>query len=80
MKKFDGQLNVEQRELLLDLYIEGLDESDDEKVAKVLQLTLRDARLDEMINEINSVYAQEFGFDELANTVVELARTFAERI
>lgn len=73
MKIIDGQLNGEQRELLVDLYVEGLDEANDEKVAKVLQFTLRDEVLDEMINEINSVYAQESGFDELTKIVVELA-------
>jgi hypothetical protein len=73
MKRFDRQLNGEQRELLIDLYIEGLDESSDEKVAKVLQFTLRDEVLDEMISEVNSFYAQELGLDELTKTVVELA-------
>ena len=73
MNRFDGQLNGEQRKLLIDLYVEGLDESNDEKVAKVLQYTLRDSILDEMISRINSHYAAELGFDELAETVVELA-------
>lgn len=73
MNRFDGQLNGEQRKLLIDLYIEGLDESNDEKVAKVLQFTLRDSILDEMISRINSHYAAELGFDELTETVVELA-------
>lgn len=74
MKEFYGQLNDEQRELLIDLYVEGLDAKDDEKVAKVLQFALRDGTLDEMISRVNSFYAQELGFDELADTVVELAR------
>lgn len=74
MKEFKGQLNDEQRELLIDLYVEGLDAKDDEKVAKVLQFALRDEALDEMINRVNSFYAQELGFDELSKTVVELAR------
>lgn len=73
MKKNDGQLNGEQRELLIDLYIEGLDAKDDEKIAKVLQFTLRDEELDERISRVNSFYAQELGLNELAQTVVELA-------
>lgn len=74
MKEFKGQLNDEQRELLIDLYVEGLDEGNDEKAATVLQFTLRDEILDEMVNRVNSAYARELGFDELAKTVVELAR------
>jgi hypothetical protein len=73
MKKNDGQLNGEQRELLIDLYIEGLDARDDEKIAKVLQFTLRDEELDERISRVNSFYSQEIGLNELAQTVVELA-------
>lgn len=73
MKSFDGQLNGEKRKLLIDLYIEGLDESNDEKVAIVLEYTLRDSILDEMITRINSYYAAELGFEELAETVVRLA-------
>lgn len=73
MKRFDEQLNDNQRRLLIDLYIEGLDECNDEKVAKVLDFTLRDEELDQMVSRVNSFYAQELGFDELANTVVELA-------
>lgn len=74
MKEFEGQLNGERRKLLIDLYIEGLDESNDEKVAKVLHFTLRDEELDEMVSRVNWFYAQELGFNELAEKVVELAR------
>lgn len=73
MKSFDGQLNDEQRKLLIDLYIEGLDEGNDEKVGRVLQFTLSDSTLDEMVNRVNSHYAVELGFDELTETVIALA-------
>lgn len=73
MNRFDGQLNENQRRLLIDLYIEGLDEGNDEKVSRVLGFTLRDEELDQMVSRVNSFYAQELGFDELAETVVELA-------
>lgn len=73
MNRFDGQLNEEQRKLLIDLYIEGLDTGDDEKAAKVLEFTLRDEELDRMVSRVNSFYAQELGYDELAEKVVELA-------
>lgn len=73
MNRFDGQLNENQRRLLIDLYIEGLDEGNDEKVSRVLNFTLRDEELDQMVSRVNSFYAQELGFDELADTVVELA-------
>lgn len=73
MKRIDGQLNGEQRRLLIDLYVEGLDEGNDEKVAKVLQFTLRDEEFENMISRVNSFYAQELGLDELAEKVVELA-------
>lgn len=73
MEKSNEKLNDRQRELLLEFYIEGLDEADDAKVAKVLQFSLRDETLDAQIDEINSFYAQELGFDNLAQTVVRLA-------
>lgn len=53
-----------------------MDESNDEKVAKVLQFTLRDEEFDEMISRINSCYAAEIGLNELAKTVVELAHEY----
>lgn len=77
MKRLDGKLNNEQRELLFELYVEGLDEADDEKVANVLQFALRDESLDAQIDEINSFYAGEANLSELASDarlVPELAR------
>lgn len=73
MKNFGEQLSNEQRELLIELYVEGLDESDAQKVEKVLQYALRDEVLEIRIDEINSFYAQCLGFDELTQTVVKLA-------
>lgn len=73
MEKLNEKLSNEQREFLLELYVEGLDEVSDEKVAKVLKFTLYDEVLDAQIDEVNSFYAQELGFDNLAQTVVGLA-------
>lgn len=74
MKRFDEQLNSDDRQLLIDLYVEGFDEGSDAKIEMVLQYTLRDEKLDEMVMQINSHYAAELGFDELAETVVALAQ------
>ncbi len=77
MKRLDEKLNNQQRELLLELYVEGLDEPDDEKVAKVLQFSLRDESLDAQIDEINSFYAGEANLSEMASdarVVRELVR------
>ena len=73
MKRFDEKLNDDERGRLIDLYVQGLDEADDEKVAQVLEFALYDEIVDEKITEINLFYAQESGFDNLAQTVVELA-------
>ena len=73
MKSFGEQLNEEQRELLVELYIAGLDENNEEKIATVLRFALRDELLDTKIDEINSFYRQEIGLDNLTNVVVNLA-------
>lgn len=77
MKRLDEKLNNEQRELLLELYVEGLDEADDKKVANVLQFALRDESLDAQIDEINSFYAAEANLSDAASDsrlVSELAQ------
>jgi hypothetical protein len=73
MNRIEGQLNAEERGLLIDLYIEGLDEGNDEKIGRVLQLSLRDSFLDEMIDRVNSEYVSESVLGALAEKVVELA-------
>lgn len=72
MNRTERQLNGEERALLIDLYIEGLDEGNDEKIGRVLQFTLNDPLLDEKISQINSQYASELGFDALTEKVIEL--------
>lgn len=67
MNSINKQLNDEQRELLIGLYVEGLDEADDGKVARVLQFTLHDESLDGMIDEVNSFYAGEANLSEAAS-------------
>lgn len=67
------QLSDKERELLVELYIEGLDEADDEKIVNALHFALYDAEFDRIIDEINASYAEELGFNELAAAVVKLA-------
>ncbi|HEX8565853.1 MAG TPA: hypothetical protein VF648_09290 [Pyrinomonadaceae bacterium] len=68
---------VRRHQRLLELYVEGLDERNDSKIAFVLEAALNDAELDYRLDEINMAFVEEIGLSdlgELPNIVREQIR------